>query len=161
MLLGCQLTDFCKIYGSKLKCPHVCEKWDVAMGLIPLDEVRGEERPEATRNQALWGLRPPSPTFSILFFSFLSFQWTLYFVSGNFCSWKLKQKIRLQREAPNFYEKIPRVLLIKSSWGCNKKDLGALFPATWENCPFKAKRNYTLLDLCESFWHIWIEISDI
>ena len=51
MLLGCQLTDFCKIYGSKLKCPHVCEKWDVAMGLIPLDEVRGEERPEATRNQ--------------------------------------------------------------------------------------------------------------
>lgn len=68
MLLGCQLIDLCKINGSKLKCPHVCEKWDVAMGLIPLDEVREEKRPEATRNQALWGLRPPSSTFSVLFF---------------------------------------------------------------------------------------------
>lgn len=37
--------------------------------------------------------------------------------------------MRLQREAPNFYEKIPRVLLIKSYRGCNNKDLGSLCPA--------------------------------
>ena len=46
------------------------------------------------------------------------------------------------------------MLLIKSSWGCNKKDLGALFPATWENCPFKAKETilcWTCVSLSDIF----------
>ena len=54
----------CKIYGSKLKCPHVCERvgwWD------GLDEVKGEERQllsisENTVHQA-WGFNLTIPRF--------------------------------------------------------------------------------------------------
>lgn len=35
----------CKIYGSKLKCPHVCERVGWCDGL---DEVKGEERQPAS-----------------------------------------------------------------------------------------------------------------
>lgn len=61
----------CKIYGSKLKCPHVCERVGLWDGLA---EVKGEEKHvNVTEYPApAFGLQPRNPALSPVFLSISS-----------------------------------------------------------------------------------------